>query len=78
VQELALAKALKPIRMFRSGNSGLSIIEKVSAMKVKIGGRNTSSICASVSDASKAPKALDLFGSDLSASDVEIAAPMPC
>jgi hypothetical protein len=74
VQELAMAKALKAIKNFITGSSGLSLMEKATTGKVKISGGKVPSTSTGVSGAGKAPKALDLFGSGSSASDDEAAA----
>jgi hypothetical protein len=67
VQELALAKPLKPSRKFISQSSD-----------VKIGGGKTSSTSACGGGSGRAPAhVLDLFGSGSSASNGEAAVPMP-
>jgi hypothetical protein len=77
VQELAMAKALKPSKKIILGSSELSVTEKVSTEKVKISGEKAPSTSAGVGCVGKALKALDLFGSSSSASDDEVAASTP-
>jgi hypothetical protein len=76
-QELAMAKALKAIKKFITGSSGLSLMEKAATGKVKISREKVPSTSTGVSGAGKAPKALDLFGSGSSSSDDEAAASAP-
>jgi hypothetical protein len=78
VQELALAKALKPSKKFSSGSSGLSPIEKAAATNVKAGRGKISSTSTGFGGADQALKALDLFDSGSSASHAEAATPLPC
>jgi hypothetical protein len=77
-QELALAKPLKQRRKFVSQSSGLSITEKTSFANVKISGAKTSLTSVGGGGEGQAlAHALDLFDSDSSASDGEVAAPVP-
>jgi hypothetical protein len=73
-----IEKALKPSKKFISGKSGLSLMEKDCAVKVKTSRGKSPSTSMGVGGAGKAPKALDLFGSSSSASDDEVAVPVPC
>jgi hypothetical protein len=68
-----IEKALKPSKKFISGKSGLSLMEKDCAVKVKTSRGKSPSTSMGVGGAAKAPKALDLFGSSSSASDDEAA-----
>jgi hypothetical protein len=74
-QEVALAKALKPRKKFRSGSSGLSLAEKASAAKVGVHKGKES--LPGVSGVGMTSKALDLFGSTSSASEDETIGPTP-
>jgi hypothetical protein len=79
VQELALAKPLKPSKKCISQSLGLSIIEKTSSTNVKISGGKTSSTSVGGGGSGRASaRVLDLFDSGSPTSDGEAAAPVSC
>jgi hypothetical protein len=76
MQELALAKTVRPSKKFTIQSSWLSIAEKTSSANVKGAGKKTSSASAGGSDATHTwTHILDLFDSSSSASDSEPTAP---
>jgi hypothetical protein len=75
MQELELAKALKPSKKF---GSGLSLSNKATVTKIKTGRGGMSSTSTGFGGASQNLKALDLFNSGSSVSDAEGAKPVPC
>jgi hypothetical protein len=70
--EVTLAKLVKRSNKFIAKSSRLIIVEKATAMTIKIAGKKTHSASAGGSDTIQAStRALDLFGSSSSASDDE-------